>query len=137
MILGMRAVRSTVTSLVLVLSLSACQSFLPRDETPVTLPPLAAAPGVSSSGQKLDENGYPIIGRMPRAAKPQATDEAVQQTERRYANAGARAPGNPEASYRRDVSELEAIAASQRAEADRVLATSAAPADAAASSRAQ
>ncbi|RIY03650.1 hypothetical protein D3218_02585 [Aureimonas flava] len=118
----------------LALPLSACQSFLPRDETPVTPPPLAAAPGVGSSGQKLDEQGYPVIGRMPRAARPQASDETVQQTEQRYARVEARGGGNPDAAYRRDVAELQALAASQQAEADRVLAP--APADAA-SSRAQ
>ncbi|WP_136625045.1 hypothetical protein [Aureimonas flava] len=100
----------------------------------MTPPPLAAAPGVGSSGQKLDEQGYPVIGRMPRAARPQASDETVQQTEQRYARVEARGGGNPDAAYRRDVAELQALAASQQAEADRVLAP--APADAA-SSRAQ
>lgn len=118
------------------LPLSACQSFLPRDETPVTLPPLAAAPSVGSSGQKLDEQGYPMIGHKPRAARAQASDEDVAQTETRYSRVEARGRANPEAAYRRDVAELEAIAARQQAEADRVLAAAPAAADAA-SSRAQ
>ncbi|WP_061935777.1 hypothetical protein [Aureimonas sp. AU22] len=136
MTMAIRAVRLTAMSVLLALPLSACQSFLPRDETPVTLAPLAAAPGVSSSGQKLDDQGYPVIGRMPRAARPQASDEVVQQTEERYSRVETRGRVNPEPAYRRDVAELEALAARQQAEADRVLAPAAAPADAA-SSRAQ
>lgn len=138
MIMAMRAIGMTAMCVSLALPLSACQSFLPRDETPVVPVALAAAPGVASSGQRLDAQGYPIIGRMPRAARPQASDEAVQQTEQRYAGVDARSAGNPEAAYRRDVAELEALAARQQAEADRALATAAAPPPAdAATSRAQ
>ncbi len=133
--MAMRAVRMTAMCVSLGLPLSACQSFLPRDETPTTLPPLAAAPGVASSGQKLDEAGYPIIGRMPRAAREQAADDAVAQTQQRFSRAESRSWGNPEAAYRRDVAELEALAARQQAEAARVLAP--APTADAASSRAQ
>ncbi len=121
MIIAMRAVLMTATCVSVALSLSACQSFLPRDDTHVTLPALAAAPGVASSGQKLDDEGYPMIGHKPRAARAQASDDAVQATEQRYSRVEARAGGNPEAGYRRDVAELEALAARQQAEAARVL----------------
>ncbi len=120
--MALRAVRLTAMCVSLGLPLSACQAFLPRDETPVIPVSLAAAPPIGSSGQKLDAQGFPMIGHKPRGAMAQVSDEEVTKTETQYSR---RAAGNARASdagYRRDVAELQALAARQQAEADRALA---------------
>ncbi len=119
--------------------LSACQALLPRDDTPTILPALTTAPNSGPSAQRLDANGYPLIGAYPRAATTQVSDEDVQATHDRFANVAARSTPPSEAAYRSRVGQMQAIAATQQAEAEarlRAASTGDAAADAA-SSRAQ
>lgn len=129
-------VRMAAVLVALGVPLSGCQAFVPRDDAPRILPPLAAAPDSGPSAQRRDANGYPIIGAMPKAATTQVSDADVEATRQRFANVGARASGSSNAAYLQRVQEMKGVAAAQQREAAAALAP--APADdAAATSRAQ
>ena len=137
--MAIRTVRLAASLAVLVTPLSACQQFLPRDDTPTILDPLASAPNSGPSSQRRDANGYPLIGAYPTAAMAQASNEDVQRTRERFATIAARRVGGADTgAYQRNVSELQTLADQQQAEAEARLRTSAdvGAADAA-SSRAQ
>ena len=137
--MAMARLRLLATLALIGAPLSACQALLPRDDTPTILPALATAPPTGSSSQRLDANGYPLIGAFPKAATTQVSNEEVQATRDRFANVAARATPPSDAAYRQRVGEMQSIAATQQAEADarlRAASTGDAAADAA-SSRAQ
>ncbi|WP_156421486.1 hypothetical protein [Aureimonas sp. AU40] len=119
--------------------LSACQPLLPRDDTPTILPRLATAPNSGPSAQRMDANGYPLIGAYPKAATQQVSNEDVQATRDRFANVEARSVPPSDTAYRSRVGEMQTLAARQQAEAEarlRAASTGEAAGDAA-SSRAQ
>ena len=92
-------------------ALAGCQGvqrFLPRDETPVFPPAFAVDVPRGPSTQRLDEDGYPLLGAFPSTAAAQATPEAVSQTQARYANVGTRAAADP-SGYGRSVSDLQGV----------------------------
>jgi len=140
---GSRTLGLTALAVVLGVPLSACQALLPRDDTPRILPSLAALPDAGASAQRLDANGYPLLGAKPRAATGQVADDEVTATQSRYANVERRSNGAGDATYVRQVRELEGVAAQQQARGEAIVAanaaaeTEAAAARAAASSRAQ
>ena len=137
--MAMQRLRMAATLALIGAPLSACQPLLPRDDTPTILPRLATAPASGPSAQRLDENGYPLIGAFPKAAAQQVSNEEVQATRDRFANVAARATPPNDAAYQRRVGELNQIAAQQQSEAEarlRAATTDAGAADAA-SSRAQ
>ena len=71
-------------------------------------------PGPSS--QRLDKNGYPVIGAYPTAATTQVGDETVAETRARYADAATRGAAPSSAGrYQQSVAELQATAARVRA----------------------
>ena len=136
--MAIRTVRLAATLAVLVAPLCACQQFLPRDDTPTILTPLANAPANGPSSQRRDANGYPLIGAYPTAAMPQASNDDVQQTRERFATIAARRAGGADTgAYQRNVSELQTIADQQQSEAEARLRASTDAGAAAASSRAQ
>lgn len=118
--------------------LAACQGFLPQEDDPMI--PAVIAPQVERggpSGQRLGEDGFPLLGAVPRAAGPQARASTVAQTQARYANVAGRArpvrasgvqlasTASPAArdaearrraaEYARTVEELQALARQQQA----------------------
>lgn len=119
------------------LVLSACQGiqpYLPRDETPVLPPAFAVEVPRGPSGQRVDARGFPMLGHMPRAAAPQASQQLVENTQARFANvetrgtaptaagvrdlqglAARRAAAARSSEYQQTVEELRAIAEQQRA----------------------
>lgn len=107
-------------------TLAGCQSYVPRAEDPIRPVPLAASLPSTSSSQRLDEDGYPMIGAYPTAAGAQVGDDVVESTRERFAQTAARRDGRvSEAGYRRSVTELQALAARQRKDASAALTTNA------------
>ncbi|KAA0970734.1 hypothetical protein FPY71_09645 [Aureimonas fodinaquatilis] len=105
-----------LVALALCLPLAAgCQSYLPQNDTPVRMSPVADRMERGPSGQRLDDKGYPIIGAYPRAATQQVADEVVAQTQAQYAGAANRANAGSAGDYQRKLAELQATAARQRA----------------------
>ena len=96
-------------------TLAGCQSYIPRAEDPIRPVPLAASMPPTSSSQRLDEDGYPMIGAYPTAAGAQLTDDEVRSNRAGLAQsaAGRGAPVDT-SGYRRSVAEMKALAAQQR-----------------------
>ncbi|WP_157070258.1 hypothetical protein [Aureimonas frigidaquae] len=96
--------------------LAACQSYLPQNDEPLRVSPVLDRLEPGPSTQRLDANGYPLIGAYPSAATQQVSNETVAQTRARYADAATRgsAPSSGP-TYQRNVAELEATAARVRA----------------------
>ncbi len=118
------------------LVLAGCQGiqpYLPRDETPVLPPAFAVEVPRGPSGQRVDARGFPMLGHMPRAAGPQASQETVAATQARYVGvetrgtaptaagvadlqglAAQRAAAARSSEYQQSVEELRALATAQR-----------------------
>lgn len=115
---------------------AGCQ-FVPRDETPNLPPQLANLPDAGPSAQRRDAAGWPMLGAFPNTATAQVSDEEVAATRARQSRIAGRGAGSTAPSYQRDVNELQALAARQRARGAALDAEPAAAAGADASSRAQ
>ncbi|MDY8110064.1 hypothetical protein U0C82_13030 [Fulvimarina sp. 2208YS6-2-32] len=78
-------------------ALTACQSLFPdEDNTSIGALRLSQAEAVQSR-QRLDEDGYPLLGAYPGTAAPQLTDAAVDKAQGEFtsiARTRAAAPRN-------------------------------------------
>lgn len=103
-----RSVCAVAALLLAAPGLAGCQAFLPRDDTPVLPAAFPVAVDGGPSSQRLDEDGYPLIGAYPTAATAQATPETVEATRERFANAAGRGAGSTAGSYQARVNDLNA-----------------------------
>ncbi|MCB8837853.1 hypothetical protein [Aurantimonas sp. VKM B-3413] len=115
------------------LPVGACQSIFPDSEDP-SLALLQAAPTPpGGSGQRLDENGYPLLGATPRAATTQLRDDEVKAEQARLsaaaANLGQSTAGMNSSSYDAEIRRLQNVRKDQAAELDKALAARPKPAE--------
>ncbi|MCK5932565.1 MAG: hypothetical protein KAG89_10395 [Fulvimarina manganoxydans] len=104
-------------------SLSACQAFGPEEETSVGALRLSAAQPVASS-QRLDEDGYPLLGAYPGAAAPQLSEAEVASADSRLNQVAASRTGTGGATgYDAKIASLKAIRDRRVSEAEAALAT--------------
>lgn len=95
---------------------AACQSYLPQNDAPLRVSPVLDRIDPGPSSQRLDKNGYPVIGAYPTAVTTQVGDETVAETRARYADAATRGAAPSSAGrYQQSVAELQATAARVRA----------------------
>lgn len=103
--------------------MAGCQSFLNKDDAPD--PQLARAnalPPVAST-QRLDKDGYPLLGAYPSSAAPQLSDAEVTGQERSLSTRVVPAAGAANtAAYDAKVAQARAVRARQAAEVDKALA---------------
>lgn len=111
--MSVRAVVRTVGLVVLGAGLAGCQSFLPRDDTPIRPAPFPVAVEPGPSSQRLDEDGYPMIGAYPTAATAQADAATVSDAQARFA--GGRRPTPNTGAYEARIAELTARREAARA----------------------
>lgn len=111
------------------IALTACQGIFPGDEDDSLGAMRLGQSAPVASSQRVDEDGYPLLGAYPGTAAPQLTDEAVASTEAEFNTmANARAAGRTDstgvyasniqrsqAARQRQAAALEAASASQPA----------------------
>ncbi|MBB4001769.1 hypothetical protein [Aurantimonas endophytica] len=101
---------------------AGCQSFFGDDEdTSVGAMRLAAAPAVPSA-QRRDEDGFPLLGAVPRAAAPQLTDAEAQAGQAQLGAMAQQRAATPPSSGPAQVARLQALRQQQAAEVDAALA---------------
>lgn len=75
------------------LALSGCQSIFPGEEDASVGALRLSEAGTVASQQRLDEDGFPLLGAYPGAAAPQLADENVAALDARYNGIAAQRAG--------------------------------------------
>ncbi|MEX6505820.1 hypothetical protein [Jiella sp. M17.18] len=111
-----RLIRSLAV-VVAVLPAAACQATGAGADDPQLAVLRAAPPPPGGSGQRLDQNGYPLLGHYPRAATTQLTDAEVRAQQQRLNSVAARRsvsrPGATDRQYRAEVARLTRVRETQ------------------------